>query len=327
MGISPDVLASALQELMPEYSELFTSWHPILEKIVAKGNIERNVAQGPYREFTVVTDGPGTVTQILTGSEVIAGGRRQNATKGNTYAPRLIYAFDVPGKDLAEANGSQDLVRILKHYPELALSDFHERISNQLATGNGDGVGGFLTLNGNVTYSPQGNPRQGAFEFAATQTDTTFGIPKSSTPGWVNQYAEAADFRADGRREMRKVYYKASRQGKTLGPVDLLLGDEASYLNYIEDLDDTVRIVSASTSGGDRGPKQVRQGIKFLDADFFLEDSINTAAGAAYWPDAARGSDGVIYFIKSSTWHMYTMGKDASKETKGDFSVEVRSAP
>jgi hypothetical protein len=52
-------------------------------------------------------------------------------------APRLIYAFDVPGKDLAEANGEMDLARILQHYPELALSDFHERISNQLGTGNG----------------------------------------------------------------------------------------------------------------------------------------------------------------------------------------------
>ena len=161
MAIAPDVLATALQELMPSYSELFTKWHPVLDRIVLKGNIDRDVLTGPYREFAVVTDGPGTVTQILTGSEVIAGGRNQNAVRGNTFAPRLIYAFDVPGKDLAEANGAMDLARIIQHYPELALGDFHERIARQMAVGDGLDVGGFLTLNGDTTYTPQGAARAG----------------------------------------------------------------------------------------------------------------------------------------------------------------------
>ena len=77
MAISPDVLATALQELMPAYSELFVSWHPVLEKLVSKGNLTRETLKGPWREFVVVTDGPGDVTLIQTGSEVIAGGRHQ----------------------------------------------------------------------------------------------------------------------------------------------------------------------------------------------------------------------------------------------------------
>ena len=140
MAISPDVLATALVDLMPSYSELFTSWHPLFQKMVEKGNIERKVLQGPFREFAVVTAGPGQVTQISTGSEVIAGGRTQAATRGNAFAPRLIYAFDVPGKDLSEANGEMDLARIIQHYPELAMSDLHERISNQLASGVSSGT-------------------------------------------------------------------------------------------------------------------------------------------------------------------------------------------
>jgi hypothetical protein len=317
MGISPDVLATALEELMPSYSELFTKWHPVLDRIVLKGNIDRDVLTGPYREFAVVTDGPGTVTQILTGSEVIAGGRNQNAVRGNTFAPRLIYAFDVPGKDLAEANGAMDLARIIQHYPELALGDFHERIARQMAVGDGLDVGGFLTLNGDTTYNPQGAARDGALEFAApaAQANTVFGLAKPTTSGWANQYGVITSFATNGRSEMRRVFYAASRQGKTMGPVDLLLGDENSYLNYIEDLDDQVRVVKVE---GDKAPASIRQGVKFLDADFFLEDALDTSAAAFTNADARRG---VIYMMKSSAWYAYTLGHDANRETKGDFAV------
>jgi len=317
MAISPDVLASALQELMPGYSELFVKWHPILEKVVLKGNLDRGVATGPYREFAVVTDGPGTVTQILTGSEVIAGGRNQNAVRGDTFAPRLIYAFDVPGKDLAEANGAMDLARIIQHYPELALGDFHERIARQVAVGDGLDVGGFLTLNGATTYNPNGAARAGALEFAApaAQVNTVFGLPKPATSGWVNQYGDITSFATNGRSTMRQVYYAASRQGKTMGPVDLLLGDEASYLNYIEDLDDQVRVIKVE---GDKAPANIRQGIKFLDADFYLEDSLDTSAAAFAGTTAANGC---IYMMKTAAWYAYTLGHDANRETKGNFAV------
>ena len=32
MAISPDVLATALNELMPSYSEMFVKFHPLMEK-------------------------------------------------------------------------------------------------------------------------------------------------------------------------------------------------------------------------------------------------------------------------------------------------------
>lgn len=322
MAISADVLASALEELMPSYSELFVKWHPVLERVLLKGNIDKNVLTGPFREFAVVTDGPGDVTQILTGSEIVAGGRNQNAARGNTYAPRMIYAFDVPGKDLAEANGEMDLARIIQHYPELALSDFHERIAKQIVQGDGNNVGGFLTFNGDLTYNPQGTARRGAFEFAApaAQTDVVFNITKNSANGWYNQYETiAASFATNGRSQMRKCYYAASRQQKTLGPVDLILGDEGSYLNYIDDLDSQVRIVTDKTTAGDRAPSNIRQGVKFLDADFFLEDSLDTLTAANFSTAAAR--NGVMYFLNTSTWFAYTLGSDANKESKGDFSV------
>lgn len=315
MAINPDVLASALQDLAPGYSELFSLWHPLMERVVKRGNMDRATLKGPYREFVTVSQGPGTVTQVLTGSEIIAGGRTQSAQRGNSYAPRMIYAFDVPGKDLAEANGENDLAKIIKRYPELALSDFHERIANQLAAGNGTGVNGFLTLNGDVQYNPQGTNRDGVFEAAApaAQTGVVFGLDKAAVSGWHNQYGNISSFATDGRATMRQVYYASSRQGsKASGPVDLLLGDELSYLNYIDDLDDQVRVMKID---GDKAPGQLRQGIPFLEADFFMEESIDTTQFSG------TGSNGVVYMLKTDTWHSYTLGHDSGMETKGDFAV------
>jgi hypothetical protein len=319
MAISPDVVATALQDLAPGYSELFTLWHPIMERVVKKGNIDRGTLKGPYKEFVVVTDGPGQVTQVLTGSEVITGGRRQNASRGNAYAPRLIYAFDVPGKDLAEANGENDLAKIIKAYPELALSDFHERIAGQLAMGNGAGVNGFLTMNGDAQYTPQGTARQGVFQFESPAQqvitgDNIFGLNQGTVSGWTNQYADITSFAANGRQRMQEVYYLASSEGsKTMGPVDLLLGDQTSYLNYIDDLDQQVRVIKVE---GDKAPPMVRKGVAFLEADFFMERSITPAS---FTTPAAQ--DGVIYFLHSASWHMFTLGHDSGMETKGDFNI------
>tara|TARA_R100001510_G_scaffold19527_1_gene17039 strand:- start:31950 stop:33032 length:1083 start_codon:yes stop_codon:yes gene_type:complete len=321
MAISPDVLATALNELMPSYSEMFVKFHPLMEKIMLNGNLSRDSLKGPEREFAVVTDGPGTVTHVNTGSEIIAGGRSQNAHRGKVGAPRLIYAFDVPGKDMAEANGEQDLARILQHYPELALSDFHERIADQLATGAGaKGVGSFPTLNGNVQFSPSGTAIQGFLAPLSRAAQIARGVTvhnlnQGTVDGWYNQYEDITSFANNGRSQMRKAYFAASRQGKTMGPVDLMIGDEASYLNYIDDLDDQVRVVKVE---GDKAPPIVRQGVKFLEADFFLDDSIDISDTTNM---SAEQQDGLIYGLKTSTWHLFTLGHDAGMESKGDFAV------
>ena len=330
MPISPDVLATALDELMPAYSELFVKWHPLLDKVLDGGNMDRATLKGPRREFAVVTGGPGTVTHVNTGSEIIAGGRSQKAHRGQVVAPRLIYAFDVPGKDLAEANGEMDLARILQHYPELALADFHERIAKQMGTGNGSGVGSFCTFNGNTTFSPDGAARNGLFSLRATTAQQAIvhnlasqNAAADAIEGWFNQYEDITSFAVDGRAQMRKAYFAASREGKTLGDVDLMIGDEQSYLNYIEDLDDQVRVTKVE---GDKSPGQVRQGVKFLNADFYLDDAIDITdtlytAGGTGTDSTTAGADGVIYGFKTPAWYSFTLGHDASKETKGDFAV------
>ena len=324
MAFSPDVLVIALQELIPGYSETFTKWHPAFDAIVKKG--QKVTAKGPFREFALVPSGPGQITPILTGNEVIAGGRTMNSVRANTYAATMIYAYDVPGQDLREANGEMDLVQLIKRYPERAIMDFHERIAQQLVAGNGAGAGSFPTFNGNVTYDPKGlGARRGAFEYAnaAAQTDTVFGVAKNSITGWHNQYRDIASFAAEGRKQMRAAYYDASQEmANAEGDVDLLFGDRGSFDNYLEDLDDQVQIITPSTEAGDRAPSKLRQGAKFLGATFYSDQYIDVTSAAISQRGgvASPAANGLIYGIHSSTWHLYTMGHDSMMETKGDFA-------
>ena len=125
MATNADVLNFALQKLVPKWTEQFYQYHPVLDKIILKGNIERGTQGGPFLEFPVVTQGPGQVTRIETGSEVYSSVRKTVGAKGTSYAPRMIYSFIIPGKDLAEASGETAIARLIKVYPEAALMEFH----------------------------------------------------------------------------------------------------------------------------------------------------------------------------------------------------------
>ena len=321
MAISAEVLNDALQELAPRYQNLFETWSPVMSKIVKNGNIERSRLRGPFKEFRVITGGPGDVTQIVDGGERLAATRADITAKGSTYASRLIYSFLVPDKDMAEATGPADVEHLIKQYPEAALMDFHQRITKQFVNGNGSGCGGFLTLNGDKTYSPQGDSRTRAFQFAAkaSQDATVFGLAKEgatsgATTGWHNGYGKISSMASDGISKLRREYFRASRKGKLLGPVDLLMADETSFSNYIDLLED--RIIVEDAVKGEAGVDDVQQGVKFLKATMYIEDFLDTAQFTSGGAD-----NGVIYGLKTSTWHMYTLGSDDKMETKGDFSV------
>ena len=200
--------------------------------------------------------------------------------------------------------------------------DFHQRISKQLMNGNGTNVGGFLTFNGQTTYSPQGTGRTGVFEFdaEASQNDEVFGLTKAAgvggTSGWFNGYRDISSMASDGISKLRQAYFGASRRGKMSGPVDLLLADEVSYTNYIDLLDD--RIIVEDSVKGEAGADDLKQGIKFLAATMFLEEFLDPTDAAVF---SGAALDGVIYGLKTSTWHMYTLGSDAKMETAGDFAI------
>jgi len=319
MPTNADVLNFATQKLVPKWTEQFYQHHPVLDKIVLKGNIERGTQGGPYLEFPVVTNGPGQVTRIETGSEVYSSVRRTIGARGQIYCPRMVYSFIIPGKDLAEASGETAIARLLKVYPEAALMEFHEYIVSQLVNGDGssNNVQGFLTLNGDGQFNASGTAEEGILDFAAptAQNQTVLNLMKeggtSGTTGWYNQYQTVSSFATDGRKQMRRVYWDASLEGKQGGPVDLMLGDIDSFNNYYDDLDDQVRY--NIKSDGEKG-RAVRQGLMFQEAEFFVEPALDYSA------DTFSSRSGVVYFLKTDTWHLYTQGEDSGMETKGDFA-------
>lgn len=321
--MNPDVVTTSLQQLMKPYSETFTVWHPVLDKFAVKGKLKASKVKGSYLEFGVVQGGPGRTTAIRNGGETINGGRRQSSRRGNEYGGRSIHAFDVPRKDIAEANNEMDILEIIKNYPEQALSDFHEDWAQQFVLGNVSDMSNQMTLNGLATYDADGShSRDGIFSFAApdSQTETVHGLEKQGsagdpTTGWYNQYTHVASFQTNGRRKLRDVYYKAARQGKVGGPVDLMLSDPDSYGNYLESLDE--HVVVEDEVKNDHVPDDIKQGIKFLKATWYIEDAINIEDEIF---DDTPPETGLIYGIKSNDWEAVIFGR-SDLEGKGFLEI------
>jgi hypothetical protein len=317
MGFSADVILTTLQELRGPYEETFTKFHPAFEAIIAKG--QKKKAKGPYIQFGLVPEGPGSTTTLRTGVEVIQGGRRQTGVRGSAYAATMIHAWDVPGQDLREADGEADLLDIMQKYPERALDDFQQQIGRQLVSGGERDVSAILTFNSDQTYDPKGlGAESGVFEYVAsgTQSNTTFGVAKNSIDGWYHQYEHINSFSAEGRRKMSEAYYDASTEGtRAMGDVDLIFADRGSYHEYLTSLDDQVQIVDRDLGKGDHRPSAVRGGVKFLNATMYLDREIVTSRFTTAAPLL-----GVMFGIHSSTWKLFSQGSDSNMETIGDFS-------
>src|SRR5688572_30383059 len=134
MPFSVDVLNSTLVDLLPDFEELFLLKHPLIAYIL-KGKVKKSELTGPYREFTVVTNAPGKMTGLPTGSETISSIRRNSAVRGNEYGYRTVYHWDVPGKDLAETGGKMDLAKVIDNYPKISLEAARQQWCRQTARG------------------------------------------------------------------------------------------------------------------------------------------------------------------------------------------------
>ena len=322
MSIDIDVLTSTLADLTPGFSDDFTLWSPAYDAIIKRGNKE--TLESYQKEFVVVTKGPGRAESLTTGNEILPGGRNNIGARGNEPAPLIIYSFDVPGRDLDQASGKQDLARLIQNYPEVAMADFQEEIARQFIMGNGLGCGGFMTLNGDTTYNPNGSPRAGALDFQdpTLQTDTVFGLPKAGavngTIGWANQYKHISAFGFNGEQVLRDTYHLTTRQGATrnFGKCDHLFADAGSYSNYLEANYEPVRFDASTMQKGDPSKPNVREGMKFLDSVMWLEDKIIPAQFSTL-----AAQSGVVYGLNTATWHMFVQGKGGITGNKGFFSI------
>jgi hypothetical protein len=317
---NPDVLVAGLQKVEEAQGSTFDLWHPAFNKVIM-ANGKPKTLPNLYAEFGLVPVSPESITTILHGTEPIKAGRRQGSVKGNTYATRVVYAYDVPAKDLADISSAEDLVGIIKKYPLRAKLGFIESLVKQFVMGGVADLPGFLTLNGDVTYSPNGATRQGIFSFQnkATQSSTVFGVAKNSITGWHNQYRHINGYMAQGRKQLRRAFHDCSEQGSQMyGRVDVILSDRISYDNYVDELEGFLA-QDRTKVAGDPGPDEAafREGQPFFmggNARIYSEQHIK--------PDeftTAAAQKGVFYGLNTKTWKMYTKG-DNEKTTDGWFA-------
>lgn len=332
MARSADILASTLDELQEGWTETFTKNHPLWERIRSNGRFNKRKLKGPDLLFGVVTGGPGYAVTNRTGSPLLAGGRRQNLVQGRESPTYIIYHWTVPTKDLREATVEQDYVDLVDNYGIPAMADVHERLAAQTARGaasassgtNLDGVDGFTTLNADQDYFPQdlGDARNGIFQAAAvgSQTHTVHNLGASGaaspTTGWYHQYGTISSFGVNGRKVMRTHHDKAMQEGAQFsGAMDLLIGDDGSYQNYADDLDDQVQSVVVE---GDVNKTKVREGMKFKQGVFFPDPAIDITDTTAFTTAAMQ--NGVIYGLTSADWELMMIG---DKNGSGDKMFAV----
>ena len=336
-----DVVNSALQDLDPVLEDLFFRAHPLFDCLVQKGKVEKGKLEGRYKEFAVSTGDPGQITAIHIGDETISSGRDQTTQKGNEYATRMLYHYEVPLKDIADADGKMDLVKILDSYPKRATLGFFKALAAQLARGAASAgqlgkhndAAGFMTLNGDQTYAPTGatgpaGTRNGFFQYAApdSQTATVHDLVSqggaSGVPGWFNHYKHVSNFELAGRRALQEMIIRTSQEGTDFdGGIDLMFCDLVTYLNYNEELERFVDTASVSGDIGNKGANQNgRMGIPWSPGVMlYNEPEIDLSDTASFTTADAR--KGLIYGISSQDWELFTKGKDAKKETNGFFQT------
>ena len=308
MGFAPDVLTTALQDL--EAGERTISlYHPAFDKIIARGNAKK--LNAPYKQFTIRPKGPGRTTSVDNGNEVIQGGLRQESVRASSAAQTLVYAYEVPGQLLRNAEGAADLGDIIKDYPVAGKEDFIEQIATQLVMGDHADVGKMFTLNGDTTYNPQGyGARQGWLAFAPpdTQTGSPFAVPRNSVHRWHNQYRHITSFADNGAFRLRQAYYDASQQGaKAEGEIDLMLADRGTFDNYVNSQGEKFIFRDEKTASGDFGVK-FRLGMPFLNATMYAEPHINITGFTT--PNAKLG---VCYGLHTAAIQMFTQSNSKHK--------------
>ncbi len=317
---NPDVLVTGLQKVEKAQGSTFDLWHPAFQKVIMANGKPKTLPQ-LYCEFGLVPVSPESVTTILRGTEVIKSGRRQGSVKGNTFATRILYSYEIPTKDLADISSAEDLLGLLNQYPVRAKLGFIERLVKQFVMGGQDGMGGFLTLNGDQSYAPNGATRDGIFEFVDKnlQTNNAHNVVKNSILNWHNQHRHITGYLSNGRKQFRRAFHDCAEQGQHMyGSVDVILADRLTYDNYVDELEGFIAQDRTKISG-DPGPNetQFREGVPF-----FMSGKCRIYSEQHIVPsefDSANAQLGVAYGMNTKTWKMYTKGSN-EKTTDGWFA-------
>lgn len=324
-GLSPDVVASAFNDLEKGFINQFDKFSPAFEHILDRQPSQ--LVKAKFYEWTLVHSGVGQFNTLMDPDQVIQAGRRQGSVRARAAVPVHIYAWEVPFDDYRVLNSAADLVKLIESYPERCLLEMQQVLNAQFVMGGRPELSGFCTLNGDATYNPRGLQLESgllAFSAPSTQTGTVHGIDRGSVKGWNNKYEHISSFSADGRKLLRKAYYDASQEGgsdKVNGNIDLMLADPATFDNYVED-QDTRLVLNDTPKGDDPLAKSGRDGIPFLNATMYRENDIDLSGFTT-----ANAQLGVCYALHTAQLQMLHQGADSSRETDGKFAMRGPMRP
>lgn len=296
-------IIGVLEDLQKEYTKTFTLFHPAMSEVIEKQQLRK--ANGPEITFLITPDGPGTMTPILNGDELIPSTARENSVKGRATSGTAVYQYTIGEEDIKLLTGKQDIVQLLKDYPERAMIEFRQNVTRQFVMGDVPELGTLPTINGQRTYQPRaGYPTQPGilhFQDKLTQNAVIHGVQHNSIPGWHNQYRDIASFRTEGTKQLRRLMRECAQQGDQMRGIDIVLCDNETYDHYIDFNDD--RVVFIDEPGIDKNDANApRKGVGFMvGGTKFVPDPfirIDQMTGAA--------QNGVMYGLSLADWVFFT---------------------
>lgn len=335
-----DVLHGVVHDLRKELSDAFTRAHPAFDAI-RKNGIEK-LGSHEYA-WDVAVGSPETAIKIGTGNESITSSRKPVSRQATERPARVVLTYEVPCRELARANGKNDIVKIFDKYPKLAMNGGIERWARQFFRGassagndpSGDtGMNGFVTLNPDQSYTPESTARTGILSYTGRsaspdsgsgQTGTRFGLAcedaaTDPAEGWYSQYGNITSFSTDGRRTINTVLQRANYQQMLEGAkVDILACDEATFQNIVEDMEGLVWL---SDLGSPSTTAQSRAGIKYGmggGIPLYHEPEIDIGDTTSYTTAAARL--GVLVGLSLKTWHLFVAAGNSALATGGFFDA------
>lgn len=243
---SPDLLNAAIEDLDKALYEVVSEYHPAFEMLL-KGSPE--IVKGDTATWVLATQGPGKGRAISRGMKLPAG--RKDITKKATYVPGAwSYAFDFDELEMGLAMDADQIGILMDGTLSAAYADMMNRVIEQLVNGNAPEDTSVLpTLNGDVTYDPQGDgvySQQGLMRFQApaAQNVTAFGVMRQGGTDGVarhaNGYGEVTSVKGNGvgggLRTLADVIMYSNQGGQSakIGIPTIGLTDGASYLNWLE---------------------------------------------------------------------------------------------
>lgn len=305
MAVPEPDFGTILQDLLDDPEDGFAVNDPLFSQLIKNKGLKQ--LEGPYGEFAVEYQGPGTATQLNSGYEPYGYPSSPVLVVGNVRPARHIYTYSISKKDLDRAGGTGDKWDIVKTKSLAAMSDIRQQIGYQTASGTkADGstatlFPGLFTLNKNKTYAVEGTTYTGWLDPVAKASQTTTRLGISSTTYndvWYNQYGTVASaFSTDGVTKLQQTINACNRQGVDSNEfADLGFADSVSFAKLLEEIRTDHRITLP-------GPNALAQGTGSLlntrDAVLMGKVRIFDEPHIVLGAFGGTAATGVIYILTS----------------------------